>query len=61
MLLNPFKGFIKVDNLDTNYLFSAKILNKSDEALYTKVGGDFNTKCMIKTISKEQSKTFTPE
>ena len=61
MLLNPFKGFDKVDRLESKYNFSAKIPSKSDQALYTKVGGGFNKKYLIKTISKESSKSFTPE
>ena len=61
MLLNPFKGFDKVDRLESKYNFSAKIPSKSDQALYTKVNGGFNKKYLIKTISKESSKSFTPE
>jgi len=61
MLINPFKGFDKVDKIESKYHFSAKIPSKSDQALYTKVDGGFNKKYLIKTISKASSKNFTPE
>ena len=61
MLINPFKGFDKVDKIESKYHFSAKIPSKSDQALYTKVDGGFNKKYLIKTISKVSSKNFTPE
>ena len=62
MLINPFKGFDKVDKIESKYHFSFQFPLKPDQALYTKVeGGSFNKKYLIKTISKASSKNFTPE
>jgi hypothetical protein len=60
MALNPFSGFKKANKLEDEYHFSAKVTSKTDQALYTKVDGGFNKKFLIKTISKENSKSFTP-
>jgi hypothetical protein len=59
--LPSFKKFTPIENLESFYSFSAKIPSKPDQALYTKAGGGFNTKFLIKTISKATSRSFTPE
>jgi hypothetical protein len=61
MLLNPFKEFGKITSIESKYNFSAKIAGKPDQALYTLVDGGFNKKYLIKTISKANSKNFTPQ
>jgi hypothetical protein len=61
IVLPPFKGFQSIENLQSIYAFSAKIPSKPDQELYTRVGGGFNTKFLIKTISKATSRSFTPE
>lgn len=62
--MSPFKGFEKVDKLESKYHLALKLDSKNQHeqvALYTKLDGGYNQKFLIKTISKEHTKAFTPE
>lgn len=64
MLVNNFKGFEKIDKLESRYNFSRKLESKNpyqNLALYTKVHGGYEQKFLIRTITKDHSSKFSHE